>query len=276
MNTKTLYISDLDGTLLNANAELSDYTIQVLNRIISDGGYFSVATARTAATAVIMLERVNINIPVILMNGVLVYDIAAKEYIRKEYLSGSAMECILAALKTCDQGAFMYSIHNDTLYTYYEKLDSDVMREFYESRIQLYGKRFDKTDDFACTDVGEVVYFTIIDKHDRVRRMHDLVTAHPMIRAEMYGDIYSEDMWYLEIFSHTASKQTAAEFLREYGGFDRLIGFGDNLNDIPLMCACDEFYAVENANDAVKGCAAAVIGANNQDGVARWLADNAL
>jgi len=276
MSDNVLYISDLDGTLLNANAELSEYTINTLNEIISGGGFFTVATARSAASAIPMLERVNINIPIILMNGVLVYDIAAKKYIRKEYLTDSAIERILGALKTCGQGAFMYSIKDDTLYTYYEKLDSDAMREFYESRVELYGKRFDKTDDFGGTDVGEVVYFTIIDTYERVCRMHDLVTAHPTIRAEMYSDIYSEDMWYLEIFSHTASKQTAAEFLRKYGKFDKLVGFGDNLNDIPLMRACDEFYAVQNAKDAVKDCATAVIASNEQDGVARWLAENVM
>ena len=42
---KTLYISDLDGTLLNPNAELSAYTKDTLNRMIADGLCFSVATA---------------------------------------------------------------------------------------------------------------------------------------------------------------------------------------------------------------------------------------
>jgi hydroxymethylpyrimidine pyrophosphatase-like HAD family hydrolase len=46
---KTLCISDLDGTLLNKNAELSEYTADALNDLIAKGLRFSVATARTAA-----------------------------------------------------------------------------------------------------------------------------------------------------------------------------------------------------------------------------------
>ena len=48
---KTLYISDLDGTLLNQNAELSAYTKDTLNKMVGEGLYFTVATARTASSA---------------------------------------------------------------------------------------------------------------------------------------------------------------------------------------------------------------------------------
>jgi hydroxymethylpyrimidine pyrophosphatase-like HAD family hydrolase len=87
----------------------------------------------------------------------------------------------------------------------------------------------------------------------------------------LYRDIYGEGMWYLEIYSVNASKYNAAEFLREQGGYDRLVGFGDNRNDIPLLKACDEFYAVENAVDELKQLAAGIISSNVQDGVARFL-----
>ena len=76
---KTLYISDLDGTLLNENALLSEDTIQGLNKLIEKGVNFTVATARTNATVVKMLKNVNIQLPVILMNGVTIYDIRNKK-----------------------------------------------------------------------------------------------------------------------------------------------------------------------------------------------------
>ncbi|NLB45609.1 MAG: HAD hydrolase family protein, partial [Clostridiaceae bacterium] len=45
-----LYLSDLDGTLLQPDATVSDYTRSVLNRLADENIHFSVATARTAAT----------------------------------------------------------------------------------------------------------------------------------------------------------------------------------------------------------------------------------
>ena len=67
---KTLYISDLDGTLLNSKAMLSDFTVKTINDLTDKGMNFTIATARTSATVLKMLSDVNIKIPVILMNGV--------------------------------------------------------------------------------------------------------------------------------------------------------------------------------------------------------------
>lgn len=47
--------------------------------------------------------------------------------------------------------------------------------------------------------------------------------------------------------------------------------FGDGENDVDLFEAADEAYAVANAADVLKAVATGVIGANDEDGVARWL-----
>lgn len=48
---KTLYVSDLDGTLLRKNETLSPYTIKTINALTSSGMSFSYATARSLNTA---------------------------------------------------------------------------------------------------------------------------------------------------------------------------------------------------------------------------------
>ena len=48
---KTLYISDLDGTLLHSDETISDYTNQVINSLTERGMIFSYATARSYITA---------------------------------------------------------------------------------------------------------------------------------------------------------------------------------------------------------------------------------
>ncbi|MDR1699603.1 MAG: HAD family hydrolase, partial [Lachnoclostridium sp.] len=78
----TLYISDLDGTLLNEKAVLSDYTIDSLNDMIGRGMNFTIATARTPATVLDIMSEVKLSIPAILMNGVLIYDFAKNEYLK--------------------------------------------------------------------------------------------------------------------------------------------------------------------------------------------------
>jgi len=70
MKNSTLIISDLDGTLFNKIGELNPYTISIINRLISKGYYFTIATARALESARPLIASLNINLPIILHNGV--------------------------------------------------------------------------------------------------------------------------------------------------------------------------------------------------------------
>jgi hydroxymethylpyrimidine pyrophosphatase-like HAD family hydrolase len=79
----------------------------------------------------------------------------------------------------------------------------------------------------------------------------------------------------LEAFSAAASKRNAVAYLREAYGYERVVGFGDNLNDLPMFEVCDVRVAVENARPEVKAAANHICGANDNDGVVRWIEENA-
>ena len=61
-------------------------------------------------------------------------------------------------------------------------------------------------------------------------------------------------MYFLEIISKVVSKGSAAKQVKELIGADKMVAFGDNLNDIPLFEAADECYAVGNAENYVVYC----------------------
>lgn len=272
---KTLYISDLDGTLLNSDVKLSSYTVVTINKFIESGAYFSVATARTAATTLYILENVKVNVPIILMNGVLIYDIRGRQYIKKEVLDKPLAAQITAAIKKTRLTGLMYALSGDEMHTYYERLDNEPIVGFVEERKQKYNKPFDQVDDFDKVD-ADIIYFCFLDVYDNIRRLYDEVMDIAGLRIEIYKDIYSDDLWFLEIFRETASKYNAAQFLRQKYGFDKLVCFGDNLNDIPMFAGCDECYAVANAKPELKEIATAVIGSNDEDGVARFISEELL
>ena len=69
----------------------------------------------------------------------------------------------------------------------------------------------------------------------------------------------------------TISKGTAAEEIKRLTGADRIIAFGDNLNDIPLFEAADEAYAVSNAHEKLKEIATGIIGSNDEDAVIKFI-----
>ena len=47
----TLYVSDLDGTLLNSDVKISENSKNIINTLIDKGMNFTVATARSLVSA---------------------------------------------------------------------------------------------------------------------------------------------------------------------------------------------------------------------------------
>jgi hydroxymethylpyrimidine pyrophosphatase-like HAD family hydrolase len=68
-----------------------------------------------------------------------------------------------------------------------------------------------------------------------------------------------------------ATKANAIKKLKEMWNCDRVVSFGDAINDIPMFQISDECYAVENAVDSLKELATGIIESNDNDGVAKWL-----
>ncbi len=271
----TLYITDLDGTLLGRDAEVSEYSRAALNRMITGGLNFSVATARTLASAGKILSCLTLNLPIVLLNGVLTYDMLRQEYTQVNALAPETVAAVIQTLRQFEITGFMYELKDGELTTYHESLEQKPLRDFVEERIARYYKSFRHTDGFGSVSPENVIYFTLRDTYERLKPVHDAAVNLPGLKLTMYGDTYSPELWYLELFSDKASKQNAVQCLRESCGFERIVGFGDNLNDLPMFMACDVRVAVENAKPEVKAAADHICGANTSDGVARWIEDHA-
>lgn len=76
---KTLYISDMDGTLLNDGGKVSRRSVEIINELIKKGMLFTVATARSAMSAAELLKDIDISVPAVLMNGVFLFDLKNKK-----------------------------------------------------------------------------------------------------------------------------------------------------------------------------------------------------
>ena len=119
--------------------------------------------------------------------------------------------------------------------------------------------------------LGNKFYFTCIDSADKLKPLYS--SLKDKYNCYFQTDIYSSEHW-LEIMPTAATKAKAILQLKNILGCDRVVSFGDAVNDIPMAKISDEFYAVENAADEVKLIADSVIGCNDEDGVARWLLEN--
>jgi Predicted hydrolases of the HAD superfamily len=122
---------------------------------------------------------------------------------------------------------------------------------------------------------GSIFYFTAIGKKDELEALKIYFQDREQFICTLQQELYKDGEYWLEIMPKGATKAAGINRLKELTGCDRVICFGDAVNDISMLEMADEGYAVAEANPQLKQISTAVIGSNHEDGVALWLLQNA-
>ncbi len=273
---KKLYVTDLDGTLLDKNAKLSQVSEDILRPLIKNGLNFTVATARTPATAVDLLCPLNINLPIVAMSGAMIYDLNNKNTIQTNSLAQDDVEDICDMLDIVGQSALVYAVKDGKLMVYYKEFENDFEREFVKSRIGTPYKEFVKTDDYftSLEDCEVVMFLFCMSDLRKIYTFYELLSANPNLLCYLYPHEYNSSGYILEVYTENCGKGKALQKLKEEYGFDKIIAFGDNFNDISMFKMAEESYAVANAIDDLKDIASGIIGSNNENSVAKFIQDD--
>ncbi len=270
----TLYVSDLDGTLLGEDSQLSAVTVATLNRIIGElGGLFTVATARTPATVVPLMQQVHARLPFIVIGGSAMWNPVTMSYEHTRGIDDMTVNAVADVFDRRGAHPFIYRRHGkNLLHTHHYGPLSPQEERFIAERQHLPLKQFFLDDrDFRHSDDEALLIFSM-NKYAVLKSIaDDLRTSVPTCSVMVYHDIFDESEGYLEIFSARTSKAAAIRDLARQLGAGRVVVFGDNRNDIAMMQTADVSVAVDNAFTEVKAVASEVIGPNTADSVARWI-----
>lgn len=272
---KTLYVSDLDGTLLGPDSALSPRTIEILNRLIGRGALFTVATARTPATVSGILRGVNMELPAIVMTGAALWHPAANRYERVVYMNPEAASDLIVIYRRAGISSFIYTLTDGMIHIYHTggKL-TGLQWEFINERKNNPFKRIhlDSAESLLReADLRKVVLAYTMLPDATAAAGYAATKSIPGIRAQYYHDIYGPATGILEAFCSDATKASAMQWLAKSVGADRVVTFGDNINDLPMMRSADVAVAVEGALPEVKEAADIVIGSNADDAVAQFI-----
>lgn len=266
----TLYLTDLDGTLLRSDKSLSEYTVNTLNRLIGEGARFSYATARSYASAASLVERLNLTCPAVLFNGVFVADPQTGKHLAENVYSAECMELAREFFTREEIAPLTYSFIDGKERVSYLKSQFAAVESYVNSH---HGdKRLREAESFKELFAGKIFYFTVLNP-SKTELMNSVFTAENGFARNIQRDTYDNYIWY-EISDKSASKANAAKQVREMVGADSLICFGDNINDISMIKSADTGIAVENACEELKHCADLVVESNDNDGVARFIERN--
>lgn len=273
----TLYISDLDGTLLDNNALIAPETARLLSDLTRRGALVSVATARTPATVEPILADTLTAPELVVMTGAAIWNRPGSRFADIRLLPADEVEMMLTVFSRRGIAPFCYVLNPDGRFidVYHPSHTlSPNEKVFVSERARLTLKGFHLGCECPADLRSRVALFFGMGTKEAIVSVACELRAISRCYISYYKDTYSPDLWFLEIFAPGVSKAAGVENLRRRLRADRIVAFGDNLNDIPMLQTADIGVAVENALPEVKEIADIVIGPNTRNSVARFIADH--
>lgn len=270
---KTLYISDLDGTLLDRESRLGPYTLRTINSLTREGVCFTYATARSFVSASKATRGLELSLPVVAYNGALIIRPDTGAAISWITLPPEDTAYLIRTFDEFDISPIVYSlIGGADRVSWVVSRENEGVRHYLDSR--RGDPRLRPVGGAARLYDGVPFYFTAIGEYERLMPLAERLSGDTRFNVSLGRELYREEYW-CEITSRAASKAEAIRRIKDIMGFDRIVSFGDSAGDLGMFGVSDESCAVANAAPEVKAAATSVIGSNTADGVAVWLAEHA-
>lgn len=251
-----LICSDLDDTLLTSDKRVSAENMQAIDYFMSEGGTFTFATGRIPYGAKLMLQYIKPNAPMVCFNGAGIYDFKKDALIWHETLDKKAVEvveyveqhCPFSGIEVCTADKLYFCKMNEVV------AHHKIMEHLPDNDADYH----DISEDWL-----KVLFMQKTDEVDIVRK---ILAESPY--ADDYSFIQSSPNYY-ELLPKTSSKGNAALQLAKMLRIspERVIGVGDNENDLALVQQAGVGVAVANALDCVKEAADFITVDNNSHAI---------
>lgn len=255
--------SDLDGTLLNDNKEVSKENKKAIEYFIENGGKFSIATGRAIDSVSKYIESVKTDLPIITYNGGTIYDYNKKKIISEKVLDK-------------DKKALACKIADD-----YENIGVEI----YVGK-DVYVLKDNGVSDRQATrllnlkyDVPENIFNLSWNKITTVGK----IGLMDEVESEFYNKYKTKAIrsgeCFVEIVPDNASKGDALnEIIKTYNlDKKKVICAGDNMNDLELLMEAGISFCPENASNEVKKYANHITVNNNEHiipNIIKWIETN--
>jgi Cof subfamily protein (haloacid dehalogenase superfamily) len=260
--------SDIDGTLLNKDRQLSVKTIAEVKRVKNDVPVILISSRMPKSMALLQDELDIADHPMIAYNGSLIIDKGAVIH------SIEIAPKLLNTIKTyCEQTDIHLSLYNNDDWVV-PKMDYWANREANNTRIQPQVQNLDSTHrDWSEKNKGCHKIMCMGDENE-IGILYDTLAENHSHEL----NIYRSKPTYIEISDIKQDKASALEMLLEkrYPNYKMadVVAFGDNYNDLSLIQKVGHGVAVQNAKQEVLNSANEITKSNIDDGVALSIAKN--
>jgi len=268
-----LYVSDMDGTLLDDNGQLPEDSVRRLNRLIDKGLNFTVATARNYDSAYPLLRGLNLRHPVILFNGVYLTELhTGANIFFSDFISAEIIKTMMAIVEPRGIDPFIYT-YGERHRVYFRSASNPGAQAYVDSMTD--DDRMQKVEEFIFSQSERISGFLLIDTGETLEPVYNELRSLFINDLNIYfaKDVSNTGFHWLQSFHQEANKGKMLKRMTQHLGISLLetVVFGDYLNDIDMFKIAGHAIAVENALPEVKSVAQQIIASNVDQGVIAYL-----
>lgn len=272
---RTVYISDLDGTLLGKDAKLSDFSRGVLRDLLQEGLLFTVASARSVVSMRTMLEGVKLSLPVIEFNGAFISDLESGRHHVVHRIEPAVVGGVYRLIRCFHCVPIVSSFNGSEDCAYYSEVINAGMQWYLDDRMRVRDPRLRFIADLTHAFRDQIVCLTVIGQEEALSDLKRAIREGygRSVETHLYENQYSSGWHWLTVHDFRATKDRAIRTLRETCGLTdcELVVFGDHDNDIKMFQMADRGIAVANATEKLRRHATQVIGPNDEDSVVKFI-----
>ncbi len=274
---KSLFVSDLDGTLLDDTHTIPEKNATALKEASNSGHAIAIATGRTWKDAAKLCHDAGLSPWIISSNGASIrrpdgalhLDLSLPAHVTDRMIRFLITENIYFELLFDE-----YVLSVDALF-------SELKSEAHEEACPPEDERFHESiiDRQLSQSTWTSVSTKAMMMHTRFGALNILAASFSAEKRERIRNcfkkydmsIYSSSFENLILSRRDATKGLAVKTLSEHLGIslDHVFAFGDSHNDISMLQMAGKSYAMDNASDAVKSYAKNIAPLNTEFGVAK-------
>lgn len=257
---RIFFCTDLDGTLLNSQKDISKENRQAIEYFKSEGGLFTFVTGRMPYTSTAMCEMVRPNAPFGCINGGGIYDPFKGEYLWQNALPEESLAIIDYVYENMPDIGIQLNCPERIYFT----RDNSSMVRFRDITDTPYVYKHHR-------ELGDEPLSKVIFAHDDVSRIAEIRAEIEALPAASRFDFITASADFYELLPKGNSKGSVMKKMVELLGLDmrRTVAVGDYENDISMIKAAAIGYAVANACPEAKAAADRVTVCNNDHAIAK-------
>ncbi|MDH2445378.1 HAD family hydrolase [Amnibacterium sp. CER49] len=271
---RTLYVSDLDGTLLGDDGRISERSLTTIGALLERGDVaFTVATARSYATARRAIAELPIRLPMVVYSGAFAVDPDTGERRWQVLFAPATVPALLEEAVPLGLVPVVFWLQDGReRMSWVPGGEPSGLARWLEAR--RGDPRLLPVERWDEVDTSVAFFVSVVGPAAALERLVAALEGAPAgedCALAFQPSATDPDRSVLDVTAAAATKAEAVLRVAREAGFDRVEAFGDGPNDMPLFEEADEAHAVANADAAVLEAATDVIPPNVEDGVAAYL-----